>query len=68
MTTSTCSRSRSIKTFAEKALDMFMKAPQVSVRGARIPSDMSARASTSKSWAHLSEFPVIRRSSAHKVI
>ncbi|RHY01639.1 hypothetical protein DYB36_003715 [Aphanomyces astaci] len=66
MTTSTCSRSRSIKTFAEKALDMFMKAPQVSVRGARIPSDMSARAPTSKSWAHLSEFPVIRRSSAHK--
>ncbi|ETV95389.1 hypothetical protein H310_11270 [Aphanomyces invadans] len=48
------------RTFADKVLEMFMTAPQITARGVRIPSDMSARAHTTGSWAHISEFPVVR--------
>ncbi|KDO29681.1 LOW QUALITY PROTEIN: hypothetical protein SPRG_05633 [Saprolegnia parasitica CBS 223.65] len=50
------------KSYAQMVLEMFMAAPQVSVRGARVPSDMSrcnsARAHKAANWANAHQFPL----------
>ncbi|KDO16651.1 hypothetical protein SPRG_17848 [Saprolegnia parasitica CBS 223.65] len=55
-------KSQEPKSYAQMVLEMFMAAPQVSVRGARVPSDMSrcnsARAHKSANWANAHQFPL----------
>ncbi|OQS02476.1 hypothetical protein THRCLA_21410 [Thraustotheca clavata] len=49
------------QSFTQRLVELFMTAPQVSVRGARVPSDMchSTRASKSANWANAHQFPAV---------
>ncbi|OQR90453.1 hypothetical protein ACHHYP_05491 [Achlya hypogyna] len=56
------SSTQETKSYAQMVLEMFMTAPQVTVRGARVPSDMSrcnsSRQHKRANWANAHQFPL----------